>query len=121
MDDHCNICGGYITPEHGGLVCVCGSLSCISDHCSPAEFVNGDSIEIPYCFKCNPHSKRPALWKGYVKKAISFLRNKSNNQGVLSGMYWSLQWAEDNKMPKKFIALLNNKIEHFRKTEEIGK
>ena len=120
MDYNCNTCGSYITPEHGGLVCnTCGSESCIDDRCSPAEFVNGHSIVIPYCFKCNPKSRRKALWKEYVRNGITFLQDESKNDGILSGMYWTLHWAIERKMPKTFIDLLEHKIKVFRQTKKI--
>ena len=119
-DGYCNTCKGYITDEHGGLRCNnCNLVSCINDHCSPAEFCDGHSIKIPYCFKCNPKSKRLTKSKKYLREAITFLKKQESDRGVLSGLYWSLQWAEENKMPKKFIDLLNHKIDYFEKNSEL--
>ena len=50
---NCNICGSYISPEHGGHECSnCGVYSCCDDECTPEEFVTGHSTSIPYCKRC---------------------------------------------------------------------
>lgn len=58
---NCCTCGGYISWEHGGIVCdVCGNMYCCARNCVPVPLSNySQSIGIPSC-GCDFHPSTSA-------------------------------------------------------------
>jgi hypothetical protein len=52
---NCSVCGAYITPEHGGVVCKCGKFYCCDRECIDITYCDlplSQSQEINYCPIC---------------------------------------------------------------------
>lgn len=72
-EDHCDTCGNYITPEHGGVGCgSCGALFCVSNNCLGKEFNYPDFCDLETCRFCGVPEKARVQGRKPIKCALGY-------------------------------------------------